>query len=127
MDLGQIDLAIEQGTFATEPALKAFIAALQGSGGTAHLAGLVSPGGVHAHSAHMIEAAREIAAEGVPVVIHVITDGRDATGSAKATILTEVRVLSGSTYGVILVGTTAGVRALLVDGTGAIKPAQSSL
>lgn len=57
----------------------------------------------------------------------VITDGRDATGSAKATILTEVRVLSGSTYGVILVGTTAGVRALLVDGTGAIKPAQSSL
>jgi len=57
----------------------------------------------------------------------VITDGRDATGSAKTTILTEVRVLSGSTYGVILVGTTAGVRALLVDGTGAIKPAQSSL
>ncbi|MBE2275536.1 MAG: 2,3-bisphosphoglycerate-independent phosphoglycerate mutase [Rhodobacteraceae bacterium] len=77
MDLGQIDLAIEDGSFATNPALRAFIAALQGSGGTAHLAGLVSPGGVHAHQAHMIEAARVIAAEGVPVAIHAITDGRD--------------------------------------------------
>ena len=57
----------------------------------------------------------------------VITDGRDATGSAKTSTLTEVRVLSGSTFGVILVGTTAGVRALIVDGTGAVKQAQSSL
>lgn len=57
----------------------------------------------------------------------VITDGRDATGSAKATTLTEVRVISASTYGVILVGTTAGVRALVVDGSGAVKAAQSSL
>lgn len=84
MDLGQIDLAIEQGAFATEPALRAFIAALQTSGGTAHLAGLVSPGGVHAHSAHMIEAAREIAAEGVKVVVHVITDGRDVAPKSAA-------------------------------------------
>lgn len=84
MDLGQIDLAIEQGTFATEPALRAFIAALQTSGGTAHLAGLVSPGGVHAHSTHMIAAAREIAAEGVPVLIHVITDGRDVAPKSAA-------------------------------------------
>ncbi len=53
MDLGQIDLAIEEGTFAREPALRDFIAALKASGGAAHLAGLVSPGGVHAHQAHM--------------------------------------------------------------------------
>jgi hypothetical protein len=57
----------------------------------------------------------------------VITDGRDAAGSAKTTVLTEVRVISGSTHAVIFVGTTAGVRALLVDGTGAVKAAQSSL
>lgn len=74
MDLGQIDLAIEDGSFATTPALREFIAALQASGGTAHLAGLTSPGGVHAHQAHLIEAARIIAAEGVPVLIHAITD-----------------------------------------------------
>ena len=84
MDLGQIDLAIENGSFATEPALRAFIAALETSGGTAHLAGLCSPGGVHAHQAHMIEAARIIAAEGVPIQVHVITDGRDVAPSSAA-------------------------------------------
>ncbi|GAB1364960.1 2,3-bisphosphoglycerate-independent phosphoglycerate mutase [Rhodobacter sp.] len=84
MDLGQIDLAIEDGSFATVPALREFIAALQASRGTAHLAGLVSPGGVHAHQAHLVEAARIIAAEGVPVVIHAFTDGRDVAPSSAA-------------------------------------------
>ena len=90
MDLGQIDLAIEEGSFATNAALRAFIAAMETSGGTAHLAGLTSPGGVHAHQAHLIEAARIIAAEGVPVVIHAITDGRDVAPSSGAAQLAEV-------------------------------------
>jgi 2,3-bisphosphoglycerate-independent phosphoglycerate mutase len=77
MDLGQIDLAIEDGAFATNPALRAFIAAVEATGGTAHIAGLASPGGVHSHMTHMVEAARVIAAEGIPVAIHAITDGRD--------------------------------------------------
>ncbi|SIO31666.1 2,3-bisphosphoglycerate-independent phosphoglycerate mutase [Vannielia litorea] len=77
MDLGQIDLAIEDGSFAENEGLGAFIAALKASGGTAHLAGLVSPGGVHSHQSHMIAAARAIAAAGVPVAIHALTDGRD--------------------------------------------------
>ncbi|MEZ4312934.1 MAG: hypothetical protein R3F14_33345 [Polyangiaceae bacterium] len=57
----------------------------------------------------------------------VITDGRDASGSAKSSVLTEVRVISGSTHAIVLVGTTTGVRALSVDGNGVVKPAQSSL
>ncbi len=77
MDLGQIDLAIEEGSFAREPALVDFIAKVKAAGGVAHLAGLCSPGGVHAHQAHMAEAARVIAAAGLPVAVHVITDGRD--------------------------------------------------
>ncbi|MFM7442858.1 MAG: 2,3-bisphosphoglycerate-independent phosphoglycerate mutase [Tabrizicola sp.] len=77
MDLGQIDLAIENGTFATEPALVAFIDRVKAAGGVAHVAGLVSPGGVHSHQSHIAEAARVIAAAGVPVAVHVITDGRD--------------------------------------------------
>ena len=77
MDLGQIDLAIEDGSFATQPALTDFIAALKESGGTAHLAGLASSGGVHSHQRHIAEAARVIAAAGVPVAVHAITDGRD--------------------------------------------------
>jgi 2,3-bisphosphoglycerate-independent phosphoglycerate mutase len=77
MDLGMIDLAIEEGEFAAKPALRQFIAALEASGGVAHIAGLVSPGGVHSHMRHLAEAARVIAAEGIPVVVHAITDGRD--------------------------------------------------
>jgi len=85
MDLGQIDLAIEDGSFAQRPALTDFIATLKQSGGTAHVMGLASPGGVHAHQAHIAEAARVMSAAGVPVQIHAITDGRDvAPTSAEA-------------------------------------------
>ena len=47
MDLGQIDLAIEEGSFAERDALVEFINKMQASGGIAHLIGLVSDGGVH--------------------------------------------------------------------------------
>ncbi|CAM3352657.1 2,3-bisphosphoglycerate-independent phosphoglycerate mutase [Paracoccus nototheniae] len=77
MDLGQIDLAIEEGSFAHNPALLDFVARLQASGGTAHLMGVISDGGVHGHLTHMLAAARAVAGAGVPVVIHAITDGRD--------------------------------------------------
>lgn len=77
MDLGQIDLAIEDGSFFTNPALLDFIARLQSSGGTAHLIGLVSDGGVHGHIRHILAAMRAIADAGVPVVLHAVTDGRD--------------------------------------------------
>jgi 2,3-bisphosphoglycerate-independent phosphoglycerate mutase len=90
MDLGQIDLAIEEGSFAREPALRDLIARLKASGGAAHLAGLCSPGGVHAHQAHLVEAARVIATEGIPVLVHVITDGRDVppqSGAAQVAAL----------------------------------------
>jgi 2,3-bisphosphoglycerate-independent phosphoglycerate mutase len=84
MDLGQIDLAIEDGSFAANAALGSFISTLKQSGGTAHLMGVVSNGGVHGHIAHILAAARLIAGAGVPVAIHAITDGRDvAPTSAK--------------------------------------------
>jgi 2,3-bisphosphoglycerate-independent phosphoglycerate mutase len=79
MDLGAIDLAIEDGSFAKNPQLLAFIAQLQASGGVAHLMGVISDGGVHGHVAHVIAAAQTVAAAGVPVVIHAITDGRDVS------------------------------------------------
>ena len=44
MDLGAIDLAIETGTFAQNPALLAFIDTLKATGGTAHLIGVISDG-----------------------------------------------------------------------------------
>ena len=77
MDLGQIDLAIEDGSFFENRAILAFIDRLRQTGGTAHLIGLASMGGVHAQLTHMLAAARMVATAGVAVAIHAITDGRD--------------------------------------------------
>ena len=77
MDLGAIDLAIETGSFAQNPALLAFIATLRATGGTAHLMGVISDGGVHGHISHVLAAMRAITSAGVPVSLHAITDGRD--------------------------------------------------
>ncbi|MDE3120758.1 MAG: 2,3-bisphosphoglycerate-independent phosphoglycerate mutase [Paracoccaceae bacterium] len=84
MDLGQIDLAIEDGSFARNAALNDFIDTLKGTGGTAHLMGVVSNGGVHGHILHLLTAAKVIAGAGVPVVIHAITDGRDVAPTSAA-------------------------------------------
>ncbi len=77
MDLGMIDLAIEDGSFFERPALVDFIAKVRDGGGTAHLLGIISDGGVHGHTRHAIAAAKAVASAGVPVVVHAITDGRD--------------------------------------------------
>ncbi len=77
MDLGQIDLAIEDGSFAQMPALLAFIGTLKETGGWAHLMGVVSDGGVHGHIHHIVAAAQVLRAHGITVVVHAITDGRD--------------------------------------------------
>lgn len=104
MDLGQIDLAIEEGTFQREPALLAFIEALKASGGAAHLMGVASDGGVHGHIVHMLAAVRAIAEAGVPVVIHAITDGRDvAPDSAKGFVTTLAGALpKGARIGTVI-------------------------
>jgi len=77
MDLPKINNAIKDGSFAENPALQHLIAKLKANGGTAHLAGLASPGGVHAHQDHIAKAAQVIAAAGVPVLLHAFLDGRD--------------------------------------------------
>lgn len=77
MDLGAIDLAIEDGSFFDNEALAAFTADLKASGGTAHILGVVSDGGVHGHIVHVLAACKAVADAGVPVVLHAITDGRD--------------------------------------------------
>ena len=84
MDLGAIDLAIETGTFAQNPALLAFIDTLKATGGTAHLIGVISDGGVHGHISHVIAAMRAITAAGIPVALHAISDGRDVAPTSAA-------------------------------------------
>ncbi|MBT4933135.1 MAG: 2,3-bisphosphoglycerate-independent phosphoglycerate mutase [Rhodospirillaceae bacterium] len=76
-DLPRIDAALADGSLATNPALGDFISALKQSGGACHLMGLLSPGGVHSHSAHITGLAAAIAGAGVSVIIHAFLDGRD--------------------------------------------------
>jgi len=87
MDLVQIDDAIADSSFATRPALLEFIATLKKTGGTAHLMGLVSDGGVHCQFTHMEEAIRVLSREGIPVAIHAICDGRDVAPKSAAAFL----------------------------------------
>ncbi len=90
MDLGQIDLAIEDGSFARNQGLLDFIGALKKSGGTAHLIGVASDGGVHGHVDHLTSAARLIVEAGVPVAVHAITDGRDVAPSSGAAFIADL-------------------------------------
>lgn len=98
MDLGEIDLTIEDGSFFENEQILAFAEALQKSGGAAHLMGVASDGGVHGHLNHIVAAATLLCARGVPVEIHALTDGRDVgpkTADAFVTQLSE-RLPSGA-------------------------------
>ncbi|MEE8535231.1 MAG: 2,3-bisphosphoglycerate-independent phosphoglycerate mutase [Kiloniellales bacterium] len=77
MDLPRIDSAIADGSFKANPALARFGDKLIETNGVVHIMGLMSPGGVHSHQRHMAEAARLLAARGVPVRLHLFLDGRD--------------------------------------------------
>jgi 2,3-bisphosphoglycerate-independent phosphoglycerate mutase len=76
-DLPRIDKAVADGSINTQPALTELIGKLKASGGTCHLMGLLSPGGVHSHQRHAVALAKAVAAAGVKVAIHCFTDGRD--------------------------------------------------
>ena len=106
-DLPRIDAAIADGSLATNPQLDSYITTLLGSGGTCHLMGLLSDGGVHAHQKHIAALARAIAARGVPVIIHAFLDGRDtAPQSALGYLATLQADIEGG--GNITVGTVSG-------------------
>jgi 2,3-bisphosphoglycerate-independent phosphoglycerate mutase len=77
MDLGQIDLAIEDGSFFREPAMLGWIDEVKADGGTAHLFGVASDGGVHGHVDHIVAAAQAVTEAGLACAVHAITDGRD--------------------------------------------------
>src|SRR5690606_17658792 len=51
--------------------------ALKRSGGTAHVMGLLSPGGVHSHQDQIAALAELLAKAGIPVAVHAFLDGRD--------------------------------------------------
>ena len=89
-DLPRIGDAVATGAIARIPALSGLTARLVQSGGTCHLMGLVSPGGVHSHQNHLVALAKVLANAGVPAVVHAFTDGRDTPPRMAEACLREV-------------------------------------
>jgi 2,3-bisphosphoglycerate-independent phosphoglycerate mutase len=76
-ELPRISAAVSQGDLGRVPAVRGFIERVRQSGGTCHLVGLVSPGGVHSHQDHAAALASILADSGLQVLVHAFTDGRD--------------------------------------------------
>jgi 2,3-bisphosphoglycerate-independent phosphoglycerate mutase len=83
-ELVRIGEAVADGSIAEAPAFTALVAALKQTGGTCHLIGLVSPGGVHSHQDHGAAIAGYLHAAGIKTVVHAITDGRDTPPQSAA-------------------------------------------
>ena len=76
-DLPRLNDAAKDGSLTAHPALKRLADSLAPIGRTAHVIGLVSTGGVHAHQDHMLAVITGLVKARVPVVFHGFTDGRD--------------------------------------------------
>ena len=97
-DLPRINQAIADSSISQAPALTDLIARLRETGGTCHLFGLISPGGVHSHQDHAVALAKLLNANDVPVALHAFTDGRDTPpDSAAAYVRSLEEALSAAT------------------------------
>ncbi|MDD4702234.1 MAG: 2,3-bisphosphoglycerate-independent phosphoglycerate mutase [Desulfovibrio sp.] len=76
-DMTRIDVAVEDGSFATNPVINDVLAAARRSGGRLHLVGLLSGGGVHSHIRHLETLCGMAAGQDIPVRVHALMDGRD--------------------------------------------------
>jgi 2,3-bisphosphoglycerate-independent phosphoglycerate mutase len=76
-DLPRIGDAVASGEIKSAPALTGLIDKLKRSGGSCHLLGLVSPGGVHSHQDHAVALAKILSDAGIRTWVHAFTDGRD--------------------------------------------------
>jgi len=77
-DFSRIDNAIRDGSFRNNPQIRSALQAAADAGGTVHVMGLLSPGGVHSHEDHFLETVRVAAAQGsAAIIVHAFLDGRD--------------------------------------------------
>ncbi len=87
MDLGQIDLAIEDGSFYKHEKIQEFVETLKENDGTAHVVGVISDGGVHGHIEHLKAAMKALTGTGLTIKVHLITDGRDVAPKSAKTFI----------------------------------------
>ncbi|BBI98629.1 2,3-bisphosphoglycerate-independent phosphoglycerate mutase [Ferrigenium kumadai] len=84
-ELSRVDVAIEDGSFYTNPALSAAVAKAKQNDSTLHVMGLLSPGGVHSHENHVLAMLDMAARNGLKKVhLHAFLDGRDTPPKSAA-------------------------------------------
>jgi 2,3-bisphosphoglycerate-independent phosphoglycerate mutase len=76
-DFTRIAQAIRDGSFHQNPVLRSAIDTTRDSGGTLHIMGLLSPGGVHSHDDQFLETVQLAARRGATIAVHAFLDGRD--------------------------------------------------
>jgi len=90
MDITRIDDHVADGSFFENPELVAAVDAARAAGGVLHLAGLVSPGGVHSSHEHLYALVKLARQRGVAVRVHAILDGRDTPPRSAGPFLAEL-------------------------------------
>jgi len=89
--LPRISMSIEDGSFFSNPALQKAVEHAKATGGTLHLMGLCSPGGVHGHLDHLyalLEMCKKH--EFNRVAVHAFLDGRDTIFNSAQGFVTEM-------------------------------------
>jgi 2,3-bisphosphoglycerate-independent phosphoglycerate mutase len=76
-DLTRISRAFRDMPAEQQLPIRELFEALKKSGGTLHLMGLVSDGGVHSHIEHLEAILASSARAGIPTAVHAFLDGRD--------------------------------------------------
>ncbi len=91
-ELQRINVAIKDGSLASNPALLNAINTAKSERRTLHFIGLVSDGGVHSHISHLKALLSITADHGLKdVLVHAFTDGRDTDPKSGLKFITELQ------------------------------------
>ncbi len=91
-ELTRIRNSFENGDFESAPSWRPFVDATLAGSGRLHLLGLVSPGGVHSHTDHLLGIVRTAHKAGIDeIFIHAFMDGRDTDPQAGAGYLEDLQ------------------------------------
>lgn len=100
-DLVKIGDAIDDGSFSTNEAIAGSIQRAKDKKEPLHLLGLVSDGGVHSHTDHLIALLALCNENGVKPIVHFIADGRDTAPKSAKTFLKQVLPAVEAANGVV--------------------------
>lgn len=98
--LTRINKAIDEGDFATKPALINSLKALADNGKTLHIIGLLSTGGIHSHEDQIAAFIELAGSHGCKVCLHAILDGRDTPPKSASHSLTRFTSLLSANGGI---------------------------